>query len=146
VKINIINLQNKIRINSLVSSGIKKVALKTLSLEGNKNRGEISICLVTDKIIKKLNKKYLDHAGPTDVISFKIPQSNSIELIAEIAISTDTVFSNSKIFKTTPLNELFFYVAHAILHVLGYNDNTQKKRILMFKKQEKICQSIKLKL
>jgi len=145
VKINIINLQRRIPVTLSVSSGIKKAALKTLSLEGFKDKGEISICLVTDKIIGKLNKKYLNHAGPTDVISFKIPQDNSKKIVAEIAISTDTVISNSKNFSTKPLNELFFYVAHAVLHVLGYDDNTDKKRNLMLKKQERICQSIKPK-
>lgn len=145
MKINIINLQRKIPVKRPLTSGIKSTVLKTLFLEGSRKSGEISICLVNDKIIAELNKKYLNHSGPTDVISFKIPQKDQKILQAEIVISTDTVISNSRIYRTDPLIELFFYVSHAVLHVLGYNDNTAKKRKLMLKKQERICQSIKPK-
>ncbi len=145
MKINIINLQKKILLKPPVSTGIKKIVSQTLLLEKYRGSGEISLCLVTDKIIAKLNKQYLNHTGPTDVISFRIPQDNPKKLVAEIAISTDTVITNSKCFNTQPKDELFFYVAHAVLHALGYNDDTGKKRIRMLLKQERICQSIKPK-
>jgi len=62
--------------------------------------------------------------------------------LADIIISTDTVISNSGIFKTTPLYELFFCVIHGILHVLGYEDDTEKKRLSMHEKQRQICGKI----
>ena len=58
------------------------------------------------------------------------------QMFADIVISTDTAIRNAKIFKTTQLNELYLYVVHGVLHLLGYDDRTQKQRQIMQKKEK----------
>lgn len=160
VKVNILNLQKKIQISRLISSDIKKAAREamasqmqingsaalTIDTEPRQRRGGcikngwINICLCDDKTIRAFNRNYFSKDCPTDVIAFNIAKPGQKGgFLADIIVSTDTVISNSGIFKTAPLYELFFCVIHGILHVLGYEDDTEKKRLIMHKKQRQIC-------
>ena len=134
VKTIIKNFQKKIPINP---KRIKKTILKVLSQEGAKLSGEITICFVNDKKIQEFNLKYRHKNRPTDVLAFDILESKeSGQMFADIVISTDTAIRNAKIFKTTQLNELYLYVVHGVLHLLGYDDRTQKQRQIMQKKEK----------
>lgn len=83
--------------------------------------------------IRTLNKKYLNHDFPTDVITFNYTKTSG-----DIAISLDAVKENAKIYNTEPKDELLLYIIHGILHLLGYEDNTRKSKERMFKKQTEI--------
>jgi probable rRNA maturation factor len=131
LKITIKNLQKKIPVNP---TRIKKAIHNALDREGAKLSGEITVCFITDKEIEKLNAKYLRHRFPTDVISFNISDDPK-NLLADIAVSADTAVRNAKIYKTTPERELSLYVIHAVLHLLGYDDQTLKQIALMRKKE-----------
>ena len=66
------------------------------------------------------------------------------KLFADIVISTDRAISNAKIFKTSPLYELYLYVVHGVLHILGYDDKTKKDRLLMRKREESLLKILNL--
>ena len=141
--ISIRNLQKKIPISS---QRIKRVILKTLTQEGAQKSGEISVALVTDKIIKRINRKYLGKNRPTDVMAFNLSESPQGKFLGEIIISTDTALSNSQKFNTRPQDEIYLYLIHGLLHLLGYDDNTRKNALKMQKRLEYLCQFIKPKL
>lgn len=142
--INIINHQKKIDFSAALTAKIKKAARYVLSSEKINKKCVITICFVTNRIIKQLNKKHLGKNSPTDVIAFNMPPIEKGDCFnAQIAISTDTVISNAKIYKTTVMYELFLYVVHGILHTVGYNDRTKKQRERMHKKEINILKSVK---
>jgi len=127
VSIVIKNFQKKIQINSEIKRKIKSCVLKTFSLEGIRNTDfEITICLLNNRQIREFNLMYLAKDSPTDVIAFNLGpyKSKTKNILADILVSTDAAFSNAKIFNTTPLYELCLYVAHGMLHILGYDDKT----------------------
>ena len=98
---------------------------------------------MSDEQIRQLNLFYLGRYCTTDVISFDILNRKK-ELVADIAISTDTAARNAKIFKTSCQYELYLYLVHGILHLLGYDDNTIRKRDLMQKKTQTILSKLKI--
>jgi probable rRNA maturation factor len=109
-----------------------------LSKEGFKNLREITVCFVSDAQIKKLNKSFHHRDAPTDVLSFDNSDIKSRGLLrADIVISADTAERNAKIYKTSIPFELNLYVAHGLLHLLGYNDHSKKETILIRKKEAK---------
>ncbi|MFA5177849.1 MAG: rRNA maturation RNAse YbeY, partial [Candidatus Omnitrophota bacterium] len=65
MKITIKNLQKKVPI---YPARIKKSILRALKDEGLKKQGEITVSFVSDKLIAKLNFKYLKKKKPTDVL------------------------------------------------------------------------------
>ncbi|MCX5710463.1 MAG: rRNA maturation RNase YbeY [Candidatus Omnitrophica bacterium] len=140
MKITIKNLQKKIPIHPI---RIKKAILKVLESEGKHLSGNISVCFVNNKKIKELNSRF--HARPevTDVLAFDLRNAlDKGKLFADIAISTDKAKENAEIFDTSNQQKLDLYAVHGVLHLLGYNDSTPKKKARM---REKECQFIKLK-
>jgi probable rRNA maturation factor len=103
-----------------------------------------------DRGIRKLNKEFLGKDVPTDVIAFDLSGPRQAGIIrADIAVSTDTAIANAGIFKTGALEELYLYVIHGLLHILGCRDDTTRRRSAMQKRAESIlegiCPSIKPK-
>lgn len=89
---------------------------------------------------------YLGIDSPTDVIAFDLSTARD-EISADLAISTDTAIRNARIFKTSAAYEVYLYVIHGILHLLGFRDSTERQRKLMEEKANQIiCPFIKPKL
>jgi rRNA maturation RNase YbeY len=96
--------------------------------------GFINYIFVSDREILVLNKKYLHHSYPTDIITFDYSEPNSVS--GDIYISIDTVRYHAKKFQTTFNNELNRVMIHGLLHLLRYKDKSQKDKILMRKKED----------
>ena len=142
MKVAIKNLQKRISINP---KRIIKTVLKILSIEGIRKSGEITVCFVNDRRIKELNLKYLGKNNPTDVIAFDVAEPKRPDKIfADIVISTDRAIDNAGAFHTTPLFELYLYVIHGVLHILGYDDKTKKDKLLMRKKEAHLLKILNL--
>jgi probable rRNA maturation factor len=133
VKITIKNLQKTIPINP---RRIKDIVLDVLAQEAAKKSGEINLCFITDKEIRKINFRYLGETQATDVLAFDLSDSKD-RILADIFISADTAVSNAKIFKSTFFFEIYLYVIHAILHILGYDDQTDQDRSVIRAKEKK---------
>ena len=135
LKITVKNLQDKTLISSLM---IKNLIKRILKEERIKAKGEITVSIVTDPLIKKLNQAYCKKNIPTDVLAFNSSEHfNKENLFADIVVSVDTASYSSKIYATSLLKELKLYIAHGLLHLLGYNHNTPLKKGAMQRKERK---------
>lgn len=106
---------------------------KTLEGEGIKE-GEINIVLMNNEDIQQLNRKYLNHDYPTDVISFKYDDK---PLSGEIYIGAEVAKEQSSEFKVSLTNELMRLAVHGTLHLIGYEDDEQSKKEQMHKLENK---------
>ena len=70
----------------------------------------------------------------TDVLTF--PLRNDTVLESEIYISVDRAIDNAKDNNVTLQNEIVRLIVHSLLHLLGYNDDTNERKDEMFLKQE----------
>lgn len=123
---------------------VERIVRKALSFEKNKKTGDITVCFVDDRQIKKLNRKYLGHNYATDVMAFDISEQEDV-FFADIIISADTAMKNALVFKTDPYYELCLYVAHGVLHIIGYDDRTKALRACMDRKADRILSALKIK-
>lgn len=134
MNITILNLQKKVFIRA---PEIKKAVLRSLSLEGVKKSVNLNVLFCSDKEIKELNLLYRGRLTSTDVLSFENFSDERL-IVADIAISTDTAIRNAKIYKTSPVYEVYLYVIHGLLHLLDYDDKTAKERDRMQQRAESI--------
>lgn len=141
MNIEIHNEQRRIQIDI---EEIKKVPEKFLRYLKQKNNSSLNIIFVTTPKIKRINKKYFKKDKITDVIAIepgsfdKNPKQVFSSYLGDIIICTQAAKGNSKIFNTTLEKELNLYVAHGILHLLGYDDLTKKNRSKMRKKEREL--------
>ena len=121
---------------------IKAVARAVLAGEGISD-GKLTIACMTDAAIHVLNKRFLEHDEPTDVITF--PYSSK-PLHGDLAISTDTAVSAATERGHSPADELLLYVIHGILHLCGYDDTSDKKRKAMKEREAHYLKELDIKL
>ena len=95
---------------------------------------DINIIITSDDNIHKINKDYLAHDFPTDVITFKLEEK---PLEGEIYVSADTALAQSAEYKVSHTTELMRLAAHGALHLAGYDDNTDELRLAMHKLENK---------
>lgn len=84
--------------------------------------------------IHALNKQYLKHDYPTDVITFDYCEAELI--LGEVFISQDQVETNAKELSQSAENETLRVICHALLHLCGYSDKTKKEKTIMRKKED----------
>ena len=141
MRIEIIN-QQKIKTISLRAfrKDLSKV-LKFLDISSEK----ITLLFCDNQFIKKLNKKYFGRISSTDVIAFPLADEFEPEYLGDIVVSVEKAVDSAKNFDTTWQKELFLYVVHGILHLIGYEDTTDAKRKKMLKVQQEITKQLYLK-
>ena len=116
---------------------IRAIARAAFAQEGPGRRGEVVICIVGDALIRSLNRRFLAVDSPTDVIAFNLTGRGQA-LLADIVVSSETAVRAARRYKTAPLDELYLYVAHGVLHLLGYDDKTPRRRSAMNRKANTI--------
>lgn len=80
--------------------------------------------------VHRLNREYLGHDRPTDVLSFTIDRTDD-GLEGEVYVDLDTAAENAIRFGTTYEQEVARYVVHGLLHLAGRDDATDDDRELM---------------
>ena len=84
---------------------------------------EVSITLVGDSEIRKINKKYRQMDKPTNVLSFEL--SDDV-LLGDIFISIDTVKKEADSENISVPEHTAHMVLHGILHLLVYDHINDK--------------------
>lgn len=107
-------------------NNIKKWINYIIEKEFKKSVGDINFYFTDDSEILEINKKYLAHNYYTDIITFNYCTESSIS--GDIVISVETVKSNAKDYNVTFENELHRVIVHGILHLLGFDDSTEKQK------------------
>lgn len=102
----------------------------------------ISLAIVNNATIHELNRRYLQHDYPTDVLSFLLesefdeaslpiakgaPRGCGKRLEGEIIVSAEMAKQSAAKYRWKPLDELTLYVVHGLLHLCGYDDGPSKE-------------------
>jgi probable rRNA maturation factor len=86
---------------------------------------ELSIVLVDDNEIARLNEQHLGHQGPTNVISFSMREGEfgdvNPQLIGDVVISMDTCAREAAMGDISISERLDALLVHGILHLFGYD-------------------------
>lgn len=83
----------------------------------------ISLAVVDDRLIHELNRRYLDHDDPTDVLSFVLEQ-RADHLDGEIVVNAEMAAARAPLFGWDAGDELLLYVIHGALHLVAYDDQS----------------------
>lgn len=119
-----------------LDEGRLKKAVRAVLKESGFDGGEISIAVVDDAEMHALNRKYLEHDYPTDVLSFVLDEEDS-RLDGEIIVSSDYAAREAKIYNWTAEDEILLYVIHGSLHLVGHDDQDAASKKLMREQERK---------
>jgi len=102
-----------------------EVVLDALGLEGR----TVSLTLVDDQEIARINEEFLGCSGPTNILSFPAQDGESPSampgedgvFLGDLALSVDTLGREADLYGQPPLEHLARLLAHGILHLAGFD-------------------------
>ncbi len=85
---------------------------------------ELSLAFVDNATIHRLNKRFLDHDEPTDVLSFPLSDAGSGKLAGELVLGAEVALEQAQERGHDVQVELTLYVIHGLLHLCGFDDTS----------------------
>src|SRR5947199_3322961 len=99
---------------------LREVARAVLQGEGAA-AASISLAFVDNATIHRLNKQFLDHDEPTDVLSFPLSGPGAKMLEGELVIGAEVAKQQAEERNHDVQTELSLYVIHGLLHLVGFD-------------------------
>jgi probable rRNA maturation factor len=136
------NLQHKV---SIETSFIRDVVLSALRIAGYPQPSDVSVALVDDAYIRVLNREYRGVDQPTDVLAFPMESDSSARAdpaLGDIVISLERAREQARQFKHPIRREVALLAVHGLLHLLGYEDDSEAGASAMWSKQKQLLEQI----
>jgi len=131
-------------LNAAVETGLKAEGVASAVL---------SITVVDNATIHRINKEHLQHDYPTDVISFQLDWSHpersapgtapagradGAMIEGEIVASSEYALAEAATHEWSVQSELTLYVIHGMLHICGYDDLDPVEQQMMRAKESAV--------
>jgi probable rRNA maturation factor len=110
-------------------TGLADVAATTLMEEGA-GGVELSLSFVGAEEMANLHERFMHEPGPTDVLSFPLDDD---DLVGDVVVCPAEAARNN----ADMAAELRLLVVHGVLHLLGYDHETDRERREMWARQER---------
>jgi probable rRNA maturation factor len=104
---------------------------------------QISLAVVGDETMARINEEYLGHVGPTDVLSFVLEEADG-HLEGELIVDAEVALRVAPEYQWSAAEELLLYVVHGALHLAGYDDTTAAQRAKMRARERHVLESLGL--
>jgi probable rRNA maturation factor len=107
---------------------LKKIALAVLELVGRRDV-ELSLALIGNAEMRRLNARYRSKDYPTDVLSFPVegPVGATAPLLGDVIISVEKAAQQAKERRHSLEREMELLLIHGIVHLLGYDHERSAK-------------------
>jgi probable rRNA maturation factor len=135
-----IDVSSTVRKLTVSRARVEQTAIATLKADRVRD-AMLSITFVGRAAMSDLNRRYLGHRGPTDVISFGLGRPGKRgAVIGDIYICPEVARDNAKRQGVPAGEEVLRLVVHGTLHVLGHEHPAGVSRTTsaMWRRQERI--------
>ena len=136
-------------------TALHQAALRILSFTHCEQQCELSIALVDDREMRRLNLEYRGIDRSTDVLSFALQEAEEPPILGsqeglesfpiilgDVILSIDTIQQQAQEFGHSFEEELYFLVIHGILHLVGYDHQTDEEAHVMENLERRIMNSL----
>ncbi|MGA2324440.1 MAG: rRNA maturation RNase YbeY [Sedimentisphaerales bacterium] len=100
----------------------------------------VSIAIVANKHIRKLNNRFLNHKNVTDCLAFDLSDNKTGHRLLELVVNGEKAKSEAAKRGHCAQAELALYITHGLLHNLGFDDLLPKKANEMHRLEDEILQ------
>ena len=121
-----------------------KILKTVLENQGNDD-GTITVILGQDELLRSLKKQFFKKNQYTDVIAFRLNDYKEKVVEGEVYISIPRAQENAKTFGEPFEREISRLLIHGVLHLLGYEDDTKKSKMVMTSLENKYLKMVQWK-
>lgn len=111
--------------------------------------GSLSIAVSGDEALQALNRQFLGHDHPTDVLSFPSATDDPDapgRYFGDIAISYARAYAQAQAGGHAVTAELQLLTVHGVLHLLGHDHATPQDKTLMWQAQAEILTKLRCEI
>lgn len=102
---------------------------------------EVGVRVTMDAAIHAINRQFLQHDYPTDVISFPYELAPpTVE--GELVVSVETGLTQAREAGWSAKEEVLLYVIHGTLHLVGFDDTAAEVRSAMRNAEHAVLRSL----
>ena len=112
-----------------------KAWIEAVTQSYGKTIGELYYYFCSDDQLLAINKQRLGHDFYTDIVTFPLTDCETI-LSSEFCISVDRIKENAVTFGRSYESELHRVIIHGVLHLIGFDDQTDEDEQTMREKEE----------
>lgn len=122
---------------------VLRAAARAVLTDADAEPGALTIQLVSDAVIRRLNRDFLGHDYATDVLSFPADQDDGdARYFGDLAISMARARAQARA-GGHPLDDEFrLLVVHGVLHLLGHDHDTPTHQRRMWRAQARVLTAL----
>lgn len=102
---------------------------------------ELTVSLVNDAEIRRLNRDYRGQDRPTDVLAFALREGQRVAgdeaVLGDVVISLETASGQARRRGVSPADEVRTLLVHGVLHLLGYDHERSPAEARRMKARER---------
>lgn len=140
----ITDMQDKVSIGEDEYSLLKNIIEFALAQAGASLESEVSVAFVDNEYIWGLNNTYRKVDAPTDVLSFAMCDGGDVSdkafpeglILGDIVISLEKALEQAAEYGHPFIREVCYLAVHGVLHLLGYDHQTDEDKKVMRDKEE----------
>jgi probable rRNA maturation factor len=126
------NLRRAWRVLEQQASGGRRLSLR-----------EMHLVLVGDRRMSDLHLQFMNIAGPTDVLTFPIDEDERGDVVTgEVYVCVPEALRRAREHRIQPKLEVLLYALHGLLHLLGYDDTTDRAFRIMHRTEDAILSKL----
>jgi len=103
-------------------------------------KATVSIAIVGNRRMRKLNIEFLNHKNFTDCLAFDLSENKNGPRLLELVVNGERAKTQAVKRGHSPQAELALYITHGLLHNLGFDDLQPKKAKVMHRIEDEILQ------
>ncbi len=123
-------------------SRLRELATTVCNRFGTDTEFQISIAIVDDAEIKELNTRFLEHRTTTDCLSFDLSDRGEKSRVFELVVNGEMAVRQANSRGHSSEAELALYIAHGLLHNLGFDDSTPSLARKIHETEDEILQEL----
>lgn len=105
-------------------------------------QASITITIVDDTQMKKMNRQFLQTSATTDVLSFDLTDEFEKRRVFEVIVNAEMAVRQAEQRGHPAEAELALYVAHGLLHTLGFDDDVPERARRMHQTEDEILNKL----
>ena len=152
-RISVLNTQDKIKMPFGMHILIRRCCVAVLKSEGVSFSAVVSVILVDNREIRRLNCKYRNIDKETDVLSFPLNEELGLKetsewtqpvILGDIVISLEKAFEQAQAYNHSFRREIGFLTVHSMFHLLGFHHEEEESGRYLREKEEAVLSLLRL--
>ncbi|MDD4170157.1 MAG: rRNA maturation RNase YbeY [Desulfotomaculaceae bacterium] len=142
------NLQEEVALDNNLADFLVLVVQEAIKGRGYEDEAEISLVFVNDNYIRDLNLQYRGIDSPTDVLSFAMLEGEPLQggeaMLGDVVISLQAARRQAEEYGHSFRREVAYLTIHGVLHLIGYDHQTEDERRIMRNHEEELLARLEL--